>query len=155
MKLEAIIISDTLYIALHIPLVDKSLQFHLFQITNIPLIHLALQRSFQYTIHEEYLAIRLDRQYISFPFSTDIMACQVSKGKFCHNNTPYIQLASPSPAAIPYSSKNRNKINTFSTLSVINQTHDKDVNINDILGESQPWKAIKSFTLLAFSTVTH
>ena len=70
--------SDTLYVILYIPLVDKSLQFHQFRIQNIPLVHPILQKSFRYSIQTEYFAIRSDEQYISFPLSTDIMACQVA-----------------------------------------------------------------------------
>ena len=105
MRLQSFIISDTLYAVIYIPPVDRSLQFHLFQIHNIPLVLPTLQKSFQYTIHQENLAIRSDRQYISFPLSTDIMACQVSNGDFCHINTLYIQWTHPHPAAMPHSSK--------------------------------------------------
>ena len=31
--------------------------------------------------------IRSDTQYILFPMSTDILACQVSNGQFCHINS--------------------------------------------------------------------
>ena len=105
MRLQSFIISDTLYAVIYIPPLDRSLQFHLFQIYNIPLVLPTLQKSFQYTIYQENLAIRSDRQYISFPLSTDIMACQVSNGDFCHINTSYIQWTHPHPAAMPHSSK--------------------------------------------------
>ena len=36
MKLGSFMMSNTLYIVLHIPFIDKSLQFHLFRIHNIP-----------------------------------------------------------------------------------------------------------------------
>ena len=52
------------------------------------LVHPILNKSFKYSIQEECLAIRSDSQYISFPLSTDIMACQVSNGQFCHINSP-------------------------------------------------------------------
>ena len=52
-KLQSFMLSDTLYAVLHIPLVDKSLQFCLFRIHNIPLVHPTLHKSFQYTIQEE------------------------------------------------------------------------------------------------------
>ena len=80
-------ITNTLYVVLHIPLVDKSLQFYLFGIHNIPLVHPILKKSFKYIIQEEYLSIRSDEQYISFLLSTDIMACQVSNGQICHINS--------------------------------------------------------------------
>ena len=88
MKLQSFMLVDTLHAVLHIPLLDKSLQFHLLRIYNILLVHPTLQQSLQYTIQEEYLAIRSDGQYISFPISTDIMAFQVSNAQFCCINIP-------------------------------------------------------------------
>ena len=88
MKLWSFMLSDTLYVVLHISLVDKSLQFNLYMIHNIALVHLILKKSFKYSIQEEYLAIRSESQYLSFPLSTDIMACQVSNGQFCPINSP-------------------------------------------------------------------
>ena len=84
MKPQSFIMSDPLYVVLHTSLVDKSLQFNLCRIHNIPSVHPLLKKSFKYCIQEEYLAIRSDSQYISFPLSTNIMACQVSNGQFCH-----------------------------------------------------------------------
>ena len=72
MKLRSFIMSDTLYVVLHIPLVDTNhCNFTFFRICNILLVHLTLQKSFQCTIQEEYLAIRSDGQYILFPLSTE------------------------------------------------------------------------------------
>ena len=39
MKLRLFMMSDTLYVMLYIPLVDKPLQFKLFGMHNIPLVH--------------------------------------------------------------------------------------------------------------------
>ena len=44
---------DTLYVVLHIPLVDKLLQFNLYTIHDIPLVHPILCESFKYSIQEE------------------------------------------------------------------------------------------------------
>ena len=131
MNLHSFMLADTLYSFLHVSLVDKSLQFHLFRIHNISLVHPTLPMSFQYTIKEEYFAIRSDGQYISFPISTDIMACQVSNGQFCQINTPLWTVDTSKSCSYALFIQIRNKINTFYTLSVINQTHDKAVNIND------------------------
>ena len=60
-------LSDILYVVLHILLVDKSLQFILYRIHNIPIVHLVLKKLFKYSIQEEYLAIRSDSQYILSP----------------------------------------------------------------------------------------
>ena len=124
--------SDTLYVILHIPLVDKSLQFHLFRIHNIPLVHPVLKKSFRYSIQEEYLTIRLDTQYILFPLSMDIMACQVSNGQFCHINSPLYAVDTSNSCSYALFLQNKDKINKFCILpSVINQMQDEAININN------------------------
>ena len=74
-KLWSFMMLDILYAAVHTYLVDKSLQFHLFRIHNIPLVHPILKKSFRCSIQVEYITIRSDKQYILLPLSTDIMAC--------------------------------------------------------------------------------
>ena len=91
MKMQSFVMSNTLYVVLHIPLVDESLQFHLFRLHNIPLFHPIIKRSFRYSIQEENLTIRSDEQYISSPLSTDIMTCQVLNGLFSALTHPCMQ----------------------------------------------------------------
>ena len=66
-------LSVTLYVVLHIPLVNELLQFNLHRIHNLPLVHPVLKESFKYTFQEEYLAIWSDSQYISISLSANIM----------------------------------------------------------------------------------
>ena len=121
--------SNTLYVVLHIPLVDKSLQFQ-FRICNIPSVHPILKQSFKYLIQEEYLAIRFDEQYISFLLSSDNMACQVSNGQFCFINSPLYTADTSNSCNYALFLQNKEKINQFCTLSVINRTQDEAININ-------------------------
>ena len=123
--------SDMLYVILHIPLVNKSLQFNLYRMHNIPLVCPILKESFSYSIQEEYLAIRSDAQYISFPLSTDIMACQVSNGQFCCINSPLYRADTSSSCSYTLVLQNKDRINKYCILSVINQTQDGAFNIND------------------------
>ena len=131
MKLWSFMLSDTLYVVLYIPLVDKSLQFNLYRIHSIPLVHLILKWSFKYSIQEEYLVIRSESQYISFPLDIDIMACQVSNGQFCHISSPLYVADTSNSCSYALFLKERGKINDFYILSVINQTQDEVININD------------------------
>ena len=124
-------LSDTLYVVLHIPLVDKSLHFNLYRIHNIPLVHPILKKSFKYSIQEEYLAIRSDSQYISFPLSGNIMACQVSNGQFCYINSHLYVADTSYSCSYALFLKAKVKINNFCILSVINQMQDEALNIND------------------------
>ena len=96
-------LSDTLYVMLHISLVNKSLQFNVYRIHNIPLVYPILKKKFKYYIQEEYLAIRSDSQYISFPLGADIMAREVSNGQFCYINSPLYVLIPLVLVVMPYS----------------------------------------------------
>ena len=107
MKLRFFVMSDILYVMLYIPLVDKSLQFNLYRIHNIPLFHPILKKSFKYSIQEEYLMIWSDAQYILFPVSTDILACQVSNGQFVILTRNYIQQILQALAAMSFSFKTK------------------------------------------------
>ena len=129
--LQSFMMSNTLYVVLHIPLLDKSIQFHLFRILNIPLSHPNLKKSFRYSIQKEYLAIRSDKQYISFPLNMDIMTCQVSNGQFCHFNSPIYAADTSNSCSYILFYQDKNKINKFCILSVTNQMNDEAININD------------------------
>ena len=59
------------------------------------------------------------------------MACRLNDQLF-HINTPLYTADTSRFCSYALFLQNRNKINTFCTLSVINQTQDKLVNINDI-----------------------
>ena len=164
--------SNTLYVVQHIPLADKSLKFHLFRTHNTPLVHPILKKSFRYSIQEEYPVIRLDEQYISFPLCTDIMAYQLSNGQFCHVNSPLYTPDTSNSCSYTLFLQNKDKINKFYLLSVIYQTQDKAININNnfwaistlqnnkklyityiTFGLLQPLKTIQNFTSLVSNTV--
>ena len=99
--------SDILYIVLHIPLVDKSLQVNLFRMNNFPLVHPILKKPFR------------------------LMACQVSNGQFCHINSPLYTVDTLCSCSYVLFPQNKYRINKFCILSVINQTQDEAININD------------------------
>ena len=134
MKLQSFMLSDTLYVVLHIPLVDRMLQFNLYRIHNIPSVHLVLKKLFKYSIQEEYLANRSDSQCISFPLSANIMACQVLNGQFCCINSPYAADTSKSCSYTLFLN-DKAKINSVCILSIIKQTHFEAININDNFGQ--------------------
>ena len=117
MKLQLFRMSDTLYVVLHIPLVDKSLHFNLDRIHNIPLVHPILKKPFRYSIQEEYLAIRSDAQYSLFPISNDIMASQASNGQFCHINFPLYTSDTSYSCSYALFLQDKDKINKYCILS--------------------------------------
>ena len=131
MKLQSFMMLNNLYIVLHIPLFDKSIQFYLDRIHTIPLVDPIPKKSFRYSIQEEYLTIRSDEQKILFSLSRDIMACQVSNGQFCHINSPLYASDTSNSCSYILFLQNKDKINKFCILSVINQTQDEAINTND------------------------
>ena len=127
MKLRSFMMSDNLYVILHIPLFDKSLQFNLY----IPLVHLILKKAFKYSIQGKYLAIRSDLLYTSFKLNTDIMACQVSNGQFCHINSPLYTTVISNSYSYALFLQDKERINMFCILSVINQTQNEAFDIDN------------------------
>ena len=73
----------------------------------------------------------MDEQYISFPLRTDIMACQVSNGQFCHINSPLYTADTSHSCSYTIFLQNKDKINQFCTLSAIKQTQDEAITINN------------------------
>ena len=59
------------------------------------------------------------------------MACQVSNGQFCHMNSPLYATDTSKSSSDALFLKDKVKINNVSILSVINQTQDESLNIND------------------------
>ena len=116
---------------LHIPLINKSLQFRLYRIHTIPLVHPVPKKSFKYSIKEEYLVIRSDSQYISFSLSTNIMACQVSNGQFCCINSPLYVADTSKSCSYALFLHDKARINSVCILPIINQAHNGAININD------------------------
>ena len=146
MKLQSFMMSDTLYLVLHIPIVDTSLQFNLYGIHNISLVHPILKMSFKYSMLEEYLTIRSDSQHILFQLSSDIISCQMSNGQFYHINSPLYTVDTSNSFSYVLFLKNKERIYKFCILSVINRTQDEPLNINHNFGQCPTFKIIKSCT---------
>ena len=59
------------------------------------------------------------------------MACQVSNGQFCHTNFALYKPDTSNSCSYALFLQNKDKINKFCILSVINRTQDEALNIND------------------------
>ena len=96
-----------------VPIVETSLQCSLYRIHNIPLAHPVLKKS---NNQEEYLAIRSESQYISF----------------CHITSPLYMADTSKSCSYTLFPNDKTRINCVCILSVINQTHNEAININEI-----------------------
>ena len=153
MKFQSFMLSNTPYVVFHVPLVDNWLQFNLYRIHNIPIVHTALKKSFKYSIQEEYLAVGSDLQYISFPLSDNIMVCQISNRQFCHITSPLYTADTSKSCSYALFLNIKARINSVCILSIINQTHDEAININDNFGAISTFQDDKKvyITCLQFS----
>ena len=70
-------------------------------------------------------------QYISFPVSTDILACEVSNGQFCCIHSPQYTADTSSSCSYAFFLQNKDRINKFGLLSMANLRQDEAININD------------------------
>ena len=65
------------------------------------------------------------------PPSADIMACQVLNGQFCHINSPLYVADTSKSCSYTLFLNDKAKINSVCLLSIVNQTHNEAININD------------------------
>ena len=63
--------------------------------------------------------------------SSDILAGQVSNSQFCHINSPLYTADISSSCSYPLFLQNKDRISRFCLLSMVNQTQDEAININD------------------------
>ena len=59
------------------------------------------------------------------------MACQVSNGQFCHINSPLYTADTSNLCSYGLFLQDKERINKFCILSVINKRQDESFNIND------------------------
>ena len=85
--------------------------------------------------------IRSHTQYISFPVSTDILACQVSDGQFCCINSLLYTEDTSSSSSYFHFPQNKDRINRFYILSMVNEMQDETININDV----EVWYSLEQY----------
>ena len=133
MKLRLFMMSDTLYVILYIPLVDKSLQCNLYRIHIIPLGQPLLKNHLNIQYRKN--TSQLDQMCNIFHFLviSDILSCQVSNGQFCCINSLLYSVDTSSSCNYALFLQNKDRINKFCTLSMVNQMQDGAFNISDNL----------------------
>ena len=68
------------------------------------------------------------------------MAYPVSNGQFCHIKSDLYEADTSNSCSYALFLKNKERINKFCLLSVINQTQAEAFNINDNFGNINPWR---------------
>ena len=87
LKIQASVLSDTLFVTLTIPLVDKNVTSCLYKIQNLLLLHPVFQKSFCYELTFTYFAIRSDSRYMTLTEDNYGLIHIVSTCHFCRLNT--------------------------------------------------------------------
>ena len=78
---------DDLLLIIHtIPLIDQSLQMDLYQVHNLPALHLDLKIQFTYEIEGEYLTISKGELYAALSIPWDIQIFMATEGYLCLMN---------------------------------------------------------------------
>ena len=77
-----------LIVVLILPLIDRDLEFDLFKVHSLPLLHPELKKVFSHEIGNPYIAIQSDGNYLTIPIHSNILTCTISAGHFCNLNTP-------------------------------------------------------------------
>ena len=87
---SAVMYDEMLLCVLHVPLVDRSRAFQVFKIHNLPLPLPSLNKQMKHKLDHQYLAVSMDKLYVTFPTAEEIFSCRMSIGSFCEiNNAIY------------------------------------------------------------------
>ena len=90
MSASAVMYDEMLLCVLHVPLVDKSKAFQVFKTHNLPLSLPSLNKQMRHKLDHQYLAVSMDKLYVTFPTAEEIFSCRMSIGSFCEiNNAIY------------------------------------------------------------------
>ena len=81
------VFDDHLVVILQVPVVDESLVMNMFKVYNLPILHPALQKNFQYTIEDKYIGISSDSDYATLLSECDMFTCAFNKGHMCQFDT--------------------------------------------------------------------
>ena len=85
-KVMPIVLEDRLMVVLTIPLIDSSLDVHLYRVHNLPMLHPTLGVQVEYELEGKYLAVLIHGMYVTIPHATDIKLCKMSQGHLCMLN---------------------------------------------------------------------
>ena len=90
MSASAVMYDEMLLCVIHVPLVDRSRTFQVFKIHNLPLPLPSLNKKMKHKLDHQYLAVSMDKLYVTFPTAEEIFSCRMSIGSFCEiNNAIY------------------------------------------------------------------
>ena len=122
--------TDTFFVILTFPLVDKCLTMHQYRIHNLPLLDPNILKSFYYEVSYKYLAVRSDMRHITFPDDNIFMSCIVSTGQFCRLDTALHLADKVHDCSYFLFMNNKEKIQEYCKISVINLTADHDTSLD-------------------------
>ena len=131
LKINAFVHRDMLIVVLILPLIDKDLEFDLFKAHSLPLLHPELKKVFTYDLESPYIALRMDSNYFTIPMQDDILTCTISAGHFCNLNTPLYPVSSTTECIYHLLVNNKDKIEEFCRVSIIDYAHDTAINLQD------------------------
>ena len=79
-----IVYQDRLMMLIKIPLIDTDSETTLYKVYNLPVYHPNLEKSLQYNLEGNYLAITKDGNYVIIPSEAEFVECTIAQGHFCN-----------------------------------------------------------------------
>ena len=89
-KVDPILTDNTIILSCVIPLVDESLNLHLYKVHNLPAVHKESKLMVKYNLESEYFAVSADNSFVTIPDSFAINFCEASRQHVCHLSAPLI-----------------------------------------------------------------
>ena len=88
MSVTPVLVEDFVMLACEIPLVDHSLQLHLYRVHNLPALHPQHNLLINYDLEGKYFAMTQDRQFVTIPDDTAVQYCELTHSHTCQIAAP-------------------------------------------------------------------
>lgn len=130
-KVHSTVYRNTLFTLLTIPLVDRSQRFLVYKVYNLQMTHPRLQKQFKYILWDTHLAVSENDQYLTFPNSDEVFNCKLSGGHYCEIRSALYPRDKSNHCLFFLFNQDDENINKFCTLSIVNQTRDRAIALDD------------------------
>ena len=113
---------NSLILMIKIPLIDLDSGLNLYKIYNLPIYHPDIEKSLQYKLEGNNLAITKDNKYATLLTNTEFLTCTLAEGHFCNLNSGLYHVDNSKWCVTALFLKDNSKITTYCKVAVTNIT---------------------------------
>ena len=122
---------DKIIMLVKVPLVDNQSSLSLYKIYNLPVYNPTIDKSIQYNLEGNSIAISSDRNYATIPTDSEFIECTLASGHFCNLRSALYHMQASKWCLTALFLKNDDLINANCEMSVSNITHPEAIYLDE------------------------